>query len=287
MTNKTRFVTLFLVCFSVCCAAQVKGYALLVGASRANPVLYDPHPVAKADADADSMKSILTEAGFDDTGITSLKGKDATIKNILKSLDDYTKKVKKGDMFVFYFSGHGDTVTDKNHDELPYTFDQQFVVADGWIIDDTLFHFFRKFPDSVRLVFIADACFSGEMYKFFDMMLIAGQGPVNKLAPKTAALVAESVGSGCFANNDKEPFNMIYVGAADKDRLSIALSDGSGVLTHWICTTWRYMKMMNYLDGYTMLEFFREACNSSTETIITNVQKGANDIFGKKPAFKL
>lgn len=287
-TNSSTFHFFFLsacILFSLLIHAQPKGYGLLIGANKTfNPRKYDNASVAKAKEDALIIQNILMASGFQQQDIELLSDQNVTIANVSTKLKSMGKKIKKGDLFVFYFSGHGDTIPDIDHDELPYSFDQQLVLADGKITDDDLFSFFKQFKDSVRIVFIADACFSGQMYKWKE--LLAGKKNYYKAA--YYSLVSESYSeSGCDVLADSASFDMLYVGAVDRDATSEPYPDGSGRLTRWINDAWHYFKKKNLLDSISMLDFFRQACFSSSETIVTLIHSSHKNIFGKTTVFKL
>lgn len=265
--------------------AQNTGYGLLIGATKTfDFTRFGSASVAKADKDADLINDILISSGFHAQDIKLLKGMDANVKNVINSLTDFSKKVKKGDMFVVYFSGHGDTILDTNHDELPYTFDQRIILADGAVVDDALFDIFNKFKDSVRIVFLADACFSGEMYQMRNMftgLRISGLRDVESTGMQNYN------SGGCNVRIDSAGFSMLYIGSVDRTSLSTPFPDGSGRLTRWIHDAWYYLKSRNLLEPLSMLDFFKQACFSSSQTIITIIQNKNKDVFGKKHLFKL
>lgn len=264
--------------------AQNKGYALLIGATKTFDFSrFNAASVVKADKDADLINTMLISSGFQAQDIKLLKGADATVSNVVNDLTDFSKKAKKGDMFVFYFSGHGDTIADANHDELPYTFDQRIILADGAVVDDILFDIFSKFKDSVRIVFIADACFSGHMYQF-DVMYARER---RNAGTTTAQMLETDNAAECFVRKDSAKFNMMYVGAVDRDATAIPIADGSGKLTSWIYNTWEYLKLTGILETQSMLEFFRQACASDEKNIISMISPGGKNIFGKSYLFKL
>jgi len=283
--GKKIFLTVCTLVIAFASLSQSKGYGLLIGATKTFDISrFGSASVAKADKDAGIINDILVLSGFQTQDIKLLKGDDATANNVINSLTDFSKKVKKGDMFVFYFSGHGDTILDTNHDELPYTFDQRIILADGAVVDDALFDIFNKFKDSVRIIFIADACFSGEMYEMRNMftgLRISGLRDVESTGMQNYN------NGGCNVRIDSARFSMIYVGAVDRPSLSTPFSDGSGRLTRWIHDAWYYLKSRNLLEPLSMLDFFKQACFSSSQTIVTIIQNSNKDIFGKKYLFKL
>lgn len=127
--------------------------------------------------------------------VKKLINRDATRNNILNYLEQMAKTVKRGDIFTFYFSGHGTFFPDRDsleQDEKniitpacneppcppPDTYDSALCPTDvcikgkcfssnqnGWgnkILDDELFEIFSRFTSKgCMVVFITDSCHSG------------------------------------------------------------------------------------------------------------------------------
>jgi hypothetical protein len=88
----------------------------------------------------------------------------ATRSNILTHLEWLLKGAKKGDVLVYYHSGHGSYVADVSGDEIDHK-DEAICPHDyataGLITDDVLRKVFEKLPAAVTLDVIMDTCFSG------------------------------------------------------------------------------------------------------------------------------
>lgn len=132
---------------------------------------------------------------FSPRNIKKLINRDATRNNILSYLEHMVKVVKAGDVFSFYFSGHGTLFPDRDSLEQdeenivapacnkpkcfpPDTYDSAICPTDtcpkgncfstnknGWgnsILDDELFEIFSRFTSKgCMVVFITDSCHSG------------------------------------------------------------------------------------------------------------------------------
>ncbi len=100
-----------------------------------------------------------------------LTDQKATKANILAQLGWLTKGAKKGDMLVFYQSGHGTQVADVNGDELDHK-DEAICPHDcaqtGFITDDMLRGIFSKLPAGANLDVILDTCHSGTGTREFN-----------------------------------------------------------------------------------------------------------------------
>ncbi len=141
-----------------------KGMALLVGLKSVNPVAYNGWPGTNGcwgcENDVDTMTKILGP----DYEIHSLKTKEATSDNIIKGIESASSKIRKGDIFVFYYSGHGGQQYDLNFDDLDGK-DETLVTYDRELVDDELDNLWLKFPKGVRIVMISDSCNSGSNYR--------------------------------------------------------------------------------------------------------------------------
>ena len=68
-----------------------------------------------ADNDARVMKTTLEQKGFKDVAL--ITNQQATKQAVINSLNSIYDECDEGDVFVFYFSGHGQLVRDRNGDE--------------------------------------------------------------------------------------------------------------------------------------------------------------------------
>jgi metacaspase-1 len=105
------------------------------------------------------------------TDFQVLDDKRATKKNILKGLQWLCASAKKGDELVVDYSGHGTQVpcTTKtagfeidNLDECLVPYDMDW---DDPLRDDDLHQFIMNLPKGVKILFIADCCFSGTLLR--------------------------------------------------------------------------------------------------------------------------
>ncbi len=164
-----------------------KKYALLVGID-----LYtDVKQLVGCLKDVDNVKEVLNKkAGFPLENLEALKNQQATRDGILNSLKAKQSSARSGDLFVFYFSGHGTLFPDRfseDKDEMNNIsppgltagkYDSALCPVDTnsashgnkpWenlILDDELFSLFSGFTKAgCMVVFIADSCHSGTIAK--------------------------------------------------------------------------------------------------------------------------
>lgn len=126
-----------------------RGWALLVG-------IRDETGCQGCESDVDNMKEVISSA--DDYTIDTLKTAQATARAILDRIGLAARTLKSGDMFIFYFSGHGDQIKDVARDEP----DGYSLSAYGKnITDEELSARWAEFAPGVRIVMMTDSCSSG------------------------------------------------------------------------------------------------------------------------------
>jgi hypothetical protein len=127
------------------------------------------------------IKNALLLRGFEEQNIHILKGKAATKNNILVAFQDISEDLKKGDFFIFHFSGHGQQVEDVGpvQDEVD-GFDEALIPYDAplkteednyfgqrHLIDDemegALSSIRKKIGAEGQALLLIDACHSGSM----------------------------------------------------------------------------------------------------------------------------
>ena len=111
--------------------------------------------------DAKNMQLLLDKKGFD---INKLLNEQATSESILKNINDAASRLDNDDLFVFFFSGHGDQVMDENGDENDNN-DEALAAYDRRIIDDELPPLWAKFRPGMRILMISDTCNSGTIFR--------------------------------------------------------------------------------------------------------------------------
>jgi len=145
--------------------------------------------------DALNMRKRLSrDYGFDASNTSLLTDARATRRNILDKLAYYERQTLSGDLFVFYYSGHGgifpDALSEVNDETEMVTPPAKMQLATGYydstlvpidshlstsgkswgnsILDDELHKIFSRFTDKgVQVIFISDSCFSGTLAKSF------------------------------------------------------------------------------------------------------------------------
>ena len=142
---------------------------------------------------------------------------------MLKTLRDSTALLKFGDLFVFYYSGHGGQQPDflsATKDELDGK-DEPLLAYDKQIIDDELNEIWLSLAKGVRVVMISDSCNSGTNYKNI--------GDFDNPTPFDPVM-DESTG-------DKMQAQMIHFGGC-RDGFTSSGYLGGGAFTMALCNVW-------------------------------------------------
>jgi len=201
---------------------MIKAMALLVGVKHVDRLRYNGWDGISGcwgcELDVDNMERILSSLGYQ---TYALKTQQATSNNILSNLNNIARQLNRGDIFVFYYSGHGGQQPDRNGDELDGK-DETFVAYDRQIIDDEIDNIWVKIPAGVRIVMISDSCNSGSNYR--GIMNISTSKPMiamkNTSARKMQAQLLHF--SGC------------------RDGYTSAGYYSGGAFTKTLCETWSH-----------------------------------------------
>lgn len=126
------------------------------------------HNLYGAVNDVESMREMLmlSRYGFADADIRMLKNQSATRAAIISALEILEGIVRRGDIVLFYYSGHGSQVLNSKSSE-PDKLDESIVPADSRLgVDDIRDkalrrHFNRILDRGARLTVILDSCHSG------------------------------------------------------------------------------------------------------------------------------
>ncbi|MCX6335421.1 MAG: caspase family protein [Bacteroidia bacterium] len=137
-----------------------KYYALLIGINNyADPAIMGlDNPIADAEA---FFNAITTRYTFEKENVTFLR--DATMSEIVATLDYYVKIIQPADNFLIFYAGHG--VWDSKSEIgfwLPADAQKDSKLA--WFRNSTLRDYLREIRSRHTLL-ISDACFGGSIFK--------------------------------------------------------------------------------------------------------------------------
>ena len=249
-----------------------KKLALLVGIDK-----YTKEPLEGCAKDAQDVQELLNRSyGFAKPNTHLLRDREATRAKILEALEKKEAEVKSGDLFVFYFSGHGTLFPDEKSKDL----DETEVIIDPvtgregkydsalcpvnvgfsprtgkpWrniILDDELYVRFSRFTKKgCAVVFIADSCNSGTIGK--------GQ---RKAIPKFLSM-EDALGSSLkdiptpqISRTIKPPDmrGQYLILSSSKDNQFSGATEVGSLFTNSLLETLRQSPNRNYKDLYSIV----------------------------------
>jgi hypothetical protein len=140
-----------------------KGLALNIGLNSVNPRHYGgwSGELNACEADAEDMANIAKTRKFQ---VKILLTKAATRAKVIGQISKAAKALRKGDIFMLSYSGHGGQLPDLNSDE-PDAQDETWCLYDAELLDDELYAQLGKFSPGVRILVFSDSCHSGTVVK--------------------------------------------------------------------------------------------------------------------------
>ncbi len=196
-----------------------KALALLVG-------IKDEGSCMGAELDADNLRRILSPLGY---RIQMIKSSQAISDNILDFMKNAASVLESGDIFVFYFSGHGGRQLNADYelsgkDETLYAFDRNIA---GHELDDI----WLKMKSGVRIVMIGDTCNFGMDYAHLR----------STFRPRPFLPMSEDAASAMKAA-------MIHIGGCRNTIPAVGYESG-GPFTAALCNAWHNGRFNgNYSD---------------------------------------
>jgi len=146
-------------------SVQAADRALIIGITEYQNSKYN---LPGIDLDVAMAEKVAKMLAFETSQTKTLTGKQASKKNIKKTINDWLINGTTADDRVFlYFSGHGGRLKDKNNDEEDGQ-DEYITAYDlgetakqgGYIIDDELSMWLKNIPSQHKIVML-DSCHSG------------------------------------------------------------------------------------------------------------------------------
>lgn len=127
---------------------------------------YNPRPrrLASCENDAAAMEELAKKRGF---STTLIKTKQASTRNVTAAIGDAAANLRRGDIMLLTYSGHGGQLPDGNGEEQDEEDgqDETWCLYDRELVDDELYALWGKFEEGVRILQISDSCHSGSVMK--------------------------------------------------------------------------------------------------------------------------
>jgi metacaspase-1 len=140
---------------------MAKGMSLHIGVDVVGPTGPGSQTLLGCKNDARAMADLAEAHGFAEREI--VLDQDATLNAVVDKLRLVAPEIKKGDIFLFTFAGHGSYIGDEDLDELDRR-DETLVLSDLMLCDDVLRHdVWPLFDPGARILMVADSCDSGSV----------------------------------------------------------------------------------------------------------------------------
>lgn len=155
---------------------MAKGMSLHVGVDVVGPTGPGSQTLLGCKNDARAMAELAEAYGFAEREL--VLDQDATLNAVVDKLKLVAPEIKKGDIFLFTFAGHGSYIGDEDLDELDRR-DETLVLSDFMLCDDVLrLDIWPLFDPGARILMVADSCDSGSVSGFMeDSVGIRPAGP--------------------------------------------------------------------------------------------------------------
>lgn len=143
----------------------MKGYSLHIGLNYVDPNHYGgwDGKLTSCENDAYDMQAIVESLNY---STKTLIREQATRKNVINAITEYSKQLEKGDILYISYSAHGGQIVDQNSEEED-ALDETWCLFDGQLIDDELYYLWSLFKSGVRIFVTSDSCNSGTILKEF------------------------------------------------------------------------------------------------------------------------
>tara|TARA_R110001592_G_scaffold103051_1_gene290380 strand:+ start:602 stop:1468 length:867 start_codon:yes stop_codon:yes gene_type:complete len=139
-----------------------KKIALLISVEDTDLKSYSNTATQDGDYYRDNIEDALEDKDFDDIEKLS----NPTGEEFIKILKKKIQSLKKDDLFVFYFYGHGGQKPDISGDEKDDDKkDETLVLKDREVLDDEIYEILNSTKCNAKVVFIIEACNSGSIQK--------------------------------------------------------------------------------------------------------------------------
>lgn len=182
---------------------MARGISIHIGLNYVDPNHYEGWDGAlnACVQDAKDMAAIAKKKKFGER--TMLLNEDATAAAVLGKLQAAAKTLKKGDLLLLTYSGHGGQVTDTNSDEKDNDRrDETWVCFDRQLVDDELYAAFARFKSGVRIFVLSDSCHSGTVTREVPAFLEAG--PKRRAMPRSVGIKVEAAHQKLYRQIQKD-----------------------------------------------------------------------------------
>lgn len=242
--------------------------SLHIGVNAVDPKHYSAeYPLRWCEADAEIMKNIAIEAGYN-TRI--LIGSEATTTKVKASIAELGAELSNGGDLLVTFSGHGTRVPDFNGDETDFL-DEAWVLYDRMLLDDEARICWLNLGKdevarkNINVVVVSDCCYSCIMSDHpnnGNSVSLTGEAQFRSLSPAKAReimLQHWDIYKPIAEGKEKGTKRRMEVSFL---QLAACLPDetareyycyGHGAFTHTLQSVWKENRFRNYTDFHNLI----------------------------------
>jgi hypothetical protein len=178
-----------------------KGISIHIGLNHVDPDHYEgwDGALGACVADAKDMRALAHAQGF--RADTLLLNEQATAEAVTAALTGAAKKLRKGDILLLTYSGHGGQVKDTNGDEEKDRMDETWVLFNRQLVDDELYDLWGKFKPGVRIFVLSDSCHSGTVVRAIPASISGG--PRRRAMPRNVGIKVEKAHAALYRSIQK------------------------------------------------------------------------------------
>ena len=212
--------------------------------------------------------------------ITTLQNERASLKGVREAFNSYihSDKNRKGNRFVFYYSGHGVQVIDENGDEkdkkdeatalFDVNLNDKGFITEGVLLDDELHSLLAQIDSKKILIF--DKCHSGSSHRGYNPYIKAVEGEY-KLSPPFLKEIKNNIKS-------QKPLKDFIIFSATKDDQEAEDSPLGGLFTNSFIDGIYYRKADNNSDNKITVAELEKFCATNIANLAVNIPKLYKDV---------
>ena len=247
--------------------------ALVIGVGKYKNKIRPLHGVEK---DLKNIKKLLGYLNINN--ITTLQDDKASLSDVRRAFNNYIRSDKNrfGNIFLFYYSGHGVQVVDKNRDEVDkkdeatalydIALDDKNFITDGILLDDELHSMLGKIKSKKILIF--DKCHSGSSHRGYNPYIKAVEGEY-KILPKFLKKIEAK-------SRVKKELTDFVLFSATKDDQEAEDSPIGGLFTNSFIDGILYKKADMNSDNKITVSELEKFCAINISNLAVNISKKYN-----------
>ena len=230
-------------------------------------------PLYGVEKDLKNIKKLFKFLNID--SITTLKDDKATLSDVRKAFNKYIKSDKNrfGNIFIFYYSGHGVQVVDENRDEkdkkdeatalYDIAINNKGLITEGILLDDELHSILNQIKSKKVLIF--DKCHSGSSHRGYNPYIKAVIGEYN-----LSSKFLENINSNIKSKSKIKNFVLF---SATKDDQEAEDSPIGGLFTNSFIDGILYKKADINNDNRITVAELEKFCTTNISNLAVNISK--------------